>query len=199
MRKFVVLVLGAAGIAMVFLAAFRLLNGLDLLTGDDPRTMAAEKANPQLRIAFVPESRSLFEVVDPVRHLKGYIELSEGEALSGFLQIGRCPDTAAAGEIGRYPAGSDRVCILAATDAGDRRHVSFAIRPEAIDEAWAFHEAELAKLPSSSGGSHRESGPRWRSAQFVSDLDTGRRVSVRYHYDPPYHGPLVSILDTGLR
>lgn len=199
MRKFIGLVLLVGGFAVGGLIFVRYMEGLDLVTGEDPRYNAARFANAHLQIEMVSNLRTLFEVVDQGAGLKGYFQIIDGERLTGAVQIARCNQPRAGESVPRFATGTNWVCIMVATDAGDRQHVSFSLRHDALDEAWAFYETALEKLPVTTGGSQRQTGSRWNSLMFAHNADSGRQVHIRFFSTPPGVGPLITIADTAAR
>jgi hypothetical protein len=192
---------GLAAFAVVLVAAFRLINGLDLLTGDDPRTVAASRSNPDLEINGVPASLSTYEVIRHADGLRGYFRLTSGETLTGDLQFTRCgnsgnqplPDW-----LPRFPKAKEWACIIVATDQGEQHHASFVSSLELLEEAYGFYTAALETFPYTTGGESIQRQPM-SGTQFRNDTDTGRRVLITYYYDGPggaYLGPFVTIAYT---
>jgi hypothetical protein len=209
-RRRAAFIAAAVGLAVAFVPAVRLLNGLDPLTGDDPKTIAASRGNPDLEFTFMRTSFTAYEVRDRASAVKGYFQLENAEILAGPMQVAPC---GAGGGLSvpawlpRFPNATEWVCIRTATSAGERRHVSFITAEHEIEAAWAFYEAALEKLPNTGGGSSRSvypaqggtpsrSTPLWRGTHFRSDERTGWRVSIQYLFYRPGTEPFVTIAFT---
>lgn len=173
---------GAVGAVLLF----RLLNGLDPLTGDDPRVIAAISANPTFTITFIPKSYGVYEIADRSSGLKAHIDLPRGETLAGPLQLGRCgaesgltlPDW-----LPRFPHAKAWACITAMTNEGSRQHASFTTNLQTLEEVFAFYQEALESLPAATAGHTISRAPLWSAVQFRHDMDSGRRIAIRYFYD----------------
>lgn len=204
MRTIVKLVAAAVGVAIAFVLTFRFVNGLDLLTGDDPRVIAALRANPSLEITSVPKSYGIYEIVDRAERLKAYIDLPRDETLAGPLHLARCRGGSRADLpdwIPRFPHAGEWICAVLVTNAGERRHASFLTSQEGLDEAFAFYDQALETMKYSTGGQSLSRFDPWSGMQFRHDVETGRHVSLRYFYDDVdrRYGPFVTIAFVGGR
>jgi hypothetical protein len=206
-RRRIAFIAVVVGLAVAFVPAVRLLNGVDPLTGNDPKTIAASRHNPELEITLMRTSFSAYEVRDHGSAVKGYFQLQDAEILTGPMQVAPCGAAGVPRWLPRFPKATDWVCIRAGTNAGERQHVSFIIAEHEIEEAYAFYEAALEKLPNTGGGSSRavyptqsgtpsRSTPLWRGTQFRSDERTGWRVSIQYLFYRPGTVPFVTIAFT---
>jgi hypothetical protein len=190
-RTLALWLLGVDGFAIVFVAAFRLMNGLDLLTGDDPLVIAASQRNPQVEIGAVPGSggayQAIYQVVDRSADRKGYFVLSKGETLTGAMRMAPCgaDGMTLPGWLPRFPQAKDWVCIAFDTLAGIRRHASFITSEDGLEAAFTYYESAIDTIPNTGGGSSRSSYPRLQWGQSRSNTDTGLSIVINYYYDHP--------------
>lgn len=201
-RKFL-LVLAVVLIAPPFLVAGYIafgnwLDGDDLLTGDDPRIVQALDANNRIyAIERVPRSGGAYQVRSRVDQTTGYIHLIDGEILTKVVQAQRCnePPAGWGRTIRRFPVGADWVCIRTETSAGERRYVSFTLRPGELDNAYDFYMEALDHMPATRANESREPDMPWKAYQVRMNEKIGQKVSILYFHDAGTAGPFVSVLE----
>lgn len=201
-RKFL-LVLAVVLIAPPFLvvgyiALSNWLDGNDLLTGDDPRIFQALDANNRIyAIERVPGSAGAYQVRSRVDQTTGYIHLIDGEILTKVVRAERCnlPPADWGRTMPRFPVGADWVCIRTETSAGERRYVSFTLRPGELDNAYAHYLAALDHMPATRANESREPDMPWKAYQVRMNERTGQKVSILYFHDAGTAGPFVSVLE----
>jgi hypothetical protein len=197
MRMVILVVLASVGLVLLAVFAYRLVTSRDLRSGVDPRIDAAAKANPNLEIGFVLNSFHLYRVRDRARELTGYIQLQEDEQLSGPLEVWLCDanlDRHLPEWVPRFPKATQWVCTIAGTDQGERRHASFVTSAAEMAEAYAFYAKALDDAPYFTNGAASATGsPMRQGVQSWSNIDTGRKLSIRYYSEGPADRPFVSL------
>ena len=194
MRMVILIVLAGAGLVLVLVLGYRLVTSRDLRSGRDPRIDAAQQANPNLEISFVLNTYHLYRVRDRAADFTGYIQLlDDDERLAGPLEVWPCEanlDRHLPEWVPRFPKATQWVCATAGTNQGERWHASFITTEADMAEAYAFYYKALDNVPYFTNGAASSTGkPMRQGVQSWSNLDTGRKLSIKYFNEganPPF-------------
>lgn len=184
--KIVFALLVLAGLGLALLVFVRWFSGMHLLTGDDPQVIAVLRSHPDLEIELLPQSWGIHEVKQISTQARGYFDLPrtsrlmDGEVLTGPFRMGPCVEPLP-NWIRLFPKAREVTCIVAESNQGERRFVSFLVEPSALPAVQDFYETALREVEGFDGGSSTSEGHPgldWKGRISRSNMETGKRFSL---------------------
>jgi hypothetical protein len=177
---------GLAGLlAIVIVASYRLMNGLNLPTGDDPLVAAATTRD--LAFDSLAYGRDLYSVLDRRIGKKAYILLN-GEKLRS-LKLRPCPGVLPAW-IPVFSKAKNLLCADAITDQRERHFASFVVDgQDELKEGSNFFDKAFSEKPgfrSTGGGvtspSAGESGADYVGSSRWENPEEKLLVEIHYYF-----------------
>ncbi len=162
---------------------------------DDPRTIEATKGEPDIEFTALPDSQSMYRMVNRRSGLRAYFTLSPDERLTRPIRVAPC-DGFLPPWIPRFPNAQKTVCFVARTNLAEKKFSSFLVNVEAVVAAYEFYNKAMGDP---TGFSQLANGTLPNDAgdidSIVDYLDEkgGRRARMFYYRTSPQRQAAVAI------